>query len=288
VEELLDDQVAGMMLTCPNTLGLFNSEIRQITELVHSVDGIMYYDGANLNAILGRARPGELGFDIVHLNLHKTFGTPHGGGGPGSGPVGVVQKLIPFLPSSVVIKREDGTYALNYHIPETIGYIAPLYGNFGVILRAYAYILRLGGEGLKEVADNAVLNANYLLNALKEHYELPYDRTCMHEFVISASPLKDHDVSAVDVAKGLIDRGFHPPTVYFPLIVPEALMIEPTETESKETLDRFIDAMVEIARLAEEDPESLRGAPHGPVTRLDEVAAARNLDVCYEPDEAGD
>lgn len=284
VRELLDDDVAGMMLTCPNTLGLFNAQVKEIADLVHSVDGLMYYDGANLNAILGRARPGDLGFDLVHLNLHKTFGTPHGGGGPGAGPVGVVERLVPFLPSSVVAKRSDGTYALNYDIPQTIGYVAPFYGNFAVILRAYAYILRLGREGLREVADNAVLNANYLLGRLREHYRVPYDRTCMHEFVISASRQKENGVSALDVAKALIDRGFHPPTVYFPLIVDESLMVEPTECESKETLDAFADAMIEIARLAEENPESLQQAPHGPVTRLDEVAAARKLDVCYQPD----
>lgn len=284
VRELLDDEVAGMVLTCPNTLGLFNREIKQIADLVHTADGIMYYDGANLNGILGRARPGDLGFDVVHLNLHKTFGTPHGGGGPGAGPVGVVEKLVPFLPSSIVIKRSDGTYALDYDIPETIGYVAPFYGNFGVILRAYAYILHLGRQGLREVADNAVLNANYLLDLLRGHYKVPYDRTCMHEFVVSASRQKESSVSALDIAKALIDRGFHPPTVYFPLTVDESLMVEPTECESKETLDAFAEAMIEIARLAEEDPESLHDAPQGPITRLDEVAAARNLDVCYEPE----
>jgi len=284
VRDMLDDEVAGMMLTCPNTLGLFNTEIKQIADLVHAVDGLMYYDGANLNAILGRGRPKDLGFDLVHLNLHKTFATPHGGGGPGAGPVGVVERLVPFLPSSTVIKRSDGTFALNYDIPETIGYVAPFYGNFAVILRAYAYILRLGREGLREVADNAVLNANYLLQRLRDHYRVPYDRTCMHEFVISASRQKENGVSALDIAKALIDRGFHPPTVYFPLIVDESLMVEPTECENKETLDAFADAMIDIARRAEQDPDSMHDAPHGPVKRLDEVTAARNLDVCYQPE----
>jgi glycine dehydrogenase subunit 2 len=283
VRHLIDDEVAGLMLTCPNTLGLFNTHIREIADLIHSVDGLMYYDGANLNAIVGKVRPSDLGFDVVHLNLHKTFATPHGGGGPGAGPVGVVERLVPFLPTSIVTKRADGTYCLEYERPDTIGYVAPFYGNFGVVLRAYAYILKLGREGLIDVAENAVLNANYLLARLKEHYTVAYDRICMHEFVLSASRQAEHGVSALDVAKGLIDRGVHPPTVYFPLIVPEALMIEPTETENKETLDAFVDAMAEIARLAEEDPDSLHDAPHGPVRRLDEVAAARNLDVCYVP-----
>lgn len=287
VRGLLDDEVAGMMLTCPNTLGLFNREITQLADLIHEVDGLMYYDGANLNAILGRARPGDMGFDIVHLNLHKTFGTPHGGGGPGAGPVGVVERLLPFLPSSVVTKRSDGTFALDYGISDTIGYVAPFYGNFAVILRAYAYILRLGRDGLRDVADNAVLNANYVLNGLRGHYEIPYDRPCMHEFVLSASRQKAHGVSALDIAKALIDRGIHPPTAYFPLIVAESLMVDPTETENQETLDAFVNAMVEIARLAQEDPESPQEAPHLPITRLDEVAPARDLDVCSQAGPAG-
>jgi len=282
VRDLVDERLAGLMVTCPNTLGLFNAHIKHIADLVHSVDGLMYYDGANLNAILGRARPGDMGFDIVHLNLHKTFGTPHGGGGPGAGPVGVVKKLTPFLPTSIVAKRNDGTYCLDYERPDAIGYIAPFYGNFGVILKAYAYILALGREGLRAVADNAVLNANYLLARLKDHYEVPYPRHCMHEFVLSASRQARNGVSALDIAKALIDRGFHPPTVYFPLVVREALMVEPTETESKQTLDAFADAMIEIARLAESAPDSLHRAPTTtPVGRLDEVAAARRLDVCY-------
>ncbi len=281
VADLLNDEVAGCMLTCPNTLGLFNPDIRRIADLVHDVDGLMYYDGANLNAILGKVRPGDLGFDVVHVNLHKTFATPHGCGGPGAGPVGVVEKLVPYLPTSVVVQRGDGTYALEYKRPKSIGYIAPFYGNFGVILRAYAYILQLGREGLIRVSENAVLNARYLLEKLKPYYELPYDAPCMHEFVLSASRQKALGVRALDIAKALIDRGFHPPTVYFPLVVDEALMIEPTETESKEMLDAFADAMVEIARLAESDPDALHAAPVStPVRRLDEVAAARKPRLC--------
>ena len=277
----LNHEVAGVMLTCPNTLGLFNPHIKEIAERVHEVDGLMYYDGANLNAIIGKARPGDLGFDVVHLNLHKTFATPHGGGGPGAGPVGVRDKLTPYLPTSVVVQRPDGTYALDYERDDSIGYIAPFYGNFGVILRAYAYILTLGREGLIRVSENAVLNANYLLAKLKGHYDLPYDQPCMHEFVLSASRQEAKGVHALDIAKGLIDRGFHPPTVYFPLVVDEAMMIEPTETESKEMLDEFVDAMIEIAREAEANPEALHEAPRTtPVRRLDEVAAARNLRVC--------
>ena len=287
VRDLVDDQTAALMLTCPNTLGLFNTDIQRIAEIVHEVDGLMYYDGANLNAILGRVRPGDVGFDVLHLNLHKTFGTPHGGGGPGAGPVGVVEKLIPFLPTSIVIKRQDGTYSLEYERPESIGYIAPFYGNFGIVLRAYAYILALGREGLEAVADNAVLNANYLRARLREHYDVPFDRTCMHEFVLSAARQARKGVKALDVAKALLDRGFHAPTVYFPLTVPEALMIEPTECESKETLDAFADALIEIAELAERKPEQLHECPMcTPVGRLDEVAAARRLDVCFRPADA--
>ena len=272
----LDDQVAGLMLTCPNTLGLFNPRIKEIADKVHEVDGLMYYDGANLNALLGRCRPGDLGFDIVHLNLHKTFSTPHGGGGPGAGPVGVVEKLVPFLPISIVCERSDGSFYLDYDQPRSIGYIAPFYGNFAIILRAYAYILTLGRDGLLRVSENAVLNANYLLARLKPCFDLPVDRLCMHECVLSASRQAKKGVRAMDIAKAIIDRGFHPPTVYFPLTVPEAIMIEPTETESKETLDAFIAAMIEIAELAERDPEAIKSCPRtAPVSRLDEVAAAR-------------
>ena len=276
----LDDGAAGMMLTCPNTLGLFNRHIRQIADLVHSVDGLMYYDGANLNALLGQCRPGEIGFDIVHLNLHKTFATPHGGGGPGAGPVGVVEKLVDFLPTSVVCERADGSYYLDYDRPRSVGYVAPFYGNFAIVLRAYAYILMLGREGLVRVSENAVLNANYIMARLKDHYDLPYDRLCMHECVLSASRQAAGGVRALNIAKALIDRGFHPMTVYFPLTVPEAMMIEPTETESKETLDAFLEAMIEIARQAKDAPEQVLACPTTtPVGQLDETLAARRPDV---------
>lgn len=281
-EKTLDGETAAVMMTCPNTMGLFETDVARIAELAHEAGALMYYDGANLNAILGKLRPGDIGFDVVHVNLHKTFATPHGGGGPGAGPVGVCEKLVPFLPISRVMKRPDGTFALDYEHPRSIGYIAPFYGNFGVILKAYAYILRLGREGLIRVSENAVLNANYLMAKLKEYYDLPCDRICMHEFVLSASRQMNNDVRALDIAKALIDRGFHPPTIYFPLIVKEAMMIEPTETESRETLDSFVDAMLDIARLCEENPEAVRSAPvTTPVSRLDEVGAAKNADLCF-------
>jgi glycine dehydrogenase subunit 2 len=279
----LNDEVAGIMLTSPNTLGLFNSRIHEICDLIHSVDGLAYYDGANLNAIVGKARPGDFGFDIVHLNLHKTFATPHGGGGPGAGPVGVKERLLPFLPISVVVKRDDGTYTLEYDRPKSIGYIAPFYGNFGIVLRAYVYAMMLGGEGLRHVAETAVLNANYVRVRLRKHYKPAVDRVCKHECVFSTTDkMAANGVHALDIAKALIDRGFHPPTVYFPTIVKEAMMIEPTETESKETLDAFIDAMIELADLAEKDPEKLKAAPsNAPISRPDEVAAAKNLNISY-------
>jgi len=280
LKSMINDQTAGLMLTCPNTLGIFNSHIKEICDIIHSVDGLAYYDGANLNAIIGKACPADFGFDIVHLNLHKTFATPHGGGGPGAGPVGVTDKLLDYLPVSIVVKRNDGTYALEYDRPKSIGYIAPFYGNFGIILRAYVYILMLGKEGLKRVAENAVLNANYIRVKLQKYYDLPYPGLCKHECVFSASRQAKKDVHAIDIAKSLIDAGFHPPTVYFPTIVPEALMIEPTETESKETLDGFIDTMITIAKTAESQPEKLKSSPNTtPVSRLDEASAARNLDI---------
>ncbi|MFW6132678.1 MAG: aminomethyl-transferring glycine dehydrogenase subunit GcvPB [Planctomycetota bacterium] len=290
LRDALDERVAGVMLTCPNTLGLFNPRVKEIADLVHEVDGLMYYDGANLNALLGRCRPGDLGFDIVHLNLHKTFAAPHGGGGPGSGPVGVVQRLVEFLPTSVVVEQPDGSYTLDYDRPKSIGYVAPFYGNFGVILKAYTYLLAVGRDGLKRVADNAVLNANYVAARLREHYEIAVDGLCMHEFVASASRQAQRGVRAIDVAKGLIDRGFHPPTVYFPLIVDEAMMIEPTETEGKETLDAFVAAMGEIAELARTDPDAAHAAPtRAPVSRLDETAANRKPDLAapVNPPRAG-
>jgi len=281
LKRALNDEVAGIMLTCPGTLGLFDPRIKEICDLVHSVDGLAYYDGANLNAIVGLARPGDFGFDIVHLNLHKTFATPHGGGGPGAGPVGVKEKLLPYLPISIVVKRTDGTYALEYDRPKSIGYIAPFYGNFGIIVRAYTYILMLGGEGLRHVAETAVLNANYVRVKLQEHYKAAVDRICKHECVFTINgKMAENGVHALDIAKALIDRGFHPPTVYFPITVKEAIMIEPTETESKETLDAFIEAMIEIAQLAETDPEKLKAAPTTtPVSRPDEVAAVKNLNI---------
>lgn len=276
----LDDRVAGLMMTNPNTLGLFEPRVREIADLVHSVDGLMYYDGANLNPLLGRCRPGDMGFDIVHLNLHKTFSTPHGGGGPGAGPVGVCERLVEFLPVSLVRERADGSFFLDYDRPKSIGYIAPFYGNFGIILRAYAYLLALGKEGLLRVSEHATLNANYLKERLKPFYDLAVDAVCKHECVFSAKRQAAHGVHALDLAKALIDRGFHPPTVYFPITVPEAMMIEPTETESKETLDAFIEAMIDIAKLAESHPQEVTSCPKTTVVgRLDEARAARQPDL---------
>jgi glycine dehydrogenase subunit 2 len=279
----LNEDVAAVMLTCPNTLGLFNYNIKKISDMAHEVGALMYYDGANLNAILGKVRPGDVGFDIVHLNLHKTFATPHGGGGPGAGPVGVTEKLKKFLPIPRVIKRTDGTFALHYKYSETIGYMAPILGNFGVILKSYAYIMMLGKQGLIDVSENAVLSTNYIKAKLEKYYDIPYNRTCMHEFVISAKNLVEKGVRAVDIAKKLIDNGIHPPTIYFPLIVAEAIMIEPTETESKETLDNFIDVMIEIAKLVDEKAEEITNTPKTtPVNRLDETKAARDLNIRWQ------
>jgi glycine cleavage system P protein (glycine dehydrogenase) subunit 2 len=272
----LGDDTAGIMLTCPNTLGLFDPYVQEICQLVHDTGGLTYCDGANLNAIIGRVRPGDLGFDVMHINLHKTFATPHGGGGPGSGPVGVAECLVPFLPVSRVRKRIDGTFALDYEVADSIGYIAPFYGNFGVILKACAYMFSLGANGFRRVSENAVLNANYIRARLLERYNQKYERMGMHECVLDATKQTEHGVHALDVAKALIDRGFHPPTMYFPLIVPEALMIEPTETESKQEMDKFIDAMLEIADLVESNPEEVIKCPvTTPVGRLDETLAAR-------------
>jgi glycine dehydrogenase subunit 2 len=280
--EVLDDDVAGLMLTSPNTLGLFNPRIKEIADKLHAIDGLMYCDGANFNAILGKMKPADAGFDIIHLNLHKTFATPHGGGGPGTGPVGVVERLRNFLPVSRVVKKDDGSFALNYDAPDSIGFIAPFYGNFGVLLKAYAYMLMLGREGFERASEFAVLNANYVMAKLKHKYDLPYDKQCMHECVFSATRQAQKGVRAIDIAKRLMDFGFHPPTIYFPLIVKEALMIEPTETESKETLDAFIDAMLTIADEAENDPDKIKAAPTStPVTRLDETAAARELRLTF-------
>jgi len=281
-KERLNDSVAAVMLTCPNTLGIFNPHIKEVCDLAHSVGALMYYDGANLNAILGKVRPGDIGFDVVHLNLHKTFSTPHGGGGPGSGPVGVKGEICNFLPIPRITKK-DGVFRLDFNRPNSIGHISPFFGNFSVILKTYAYIMLLGKEGLISVSEHAVLNANYIRARLKGYYELPYDRVCMHECVFSASRQKRYGIRALDIAKYLIDKGFHPPTIYFPTVVKEALMIEPTETESKETLDKFISAMIEIANLAKERPQALKDAPKtAPVKRLDEVKAAREPKLRWE------
>ncbi len=272
----MSSEVAALMLTNPNTLGLFEKEIEEIAQVVHDGGGLLYYDGANLNGILGVARPGDMGFDVVHFNLHKTFATPHGGGGPGSGPVGVKGFLADFLPRPIVGKKEDGYY-LDYDRPLSIGRVRSFYGNFGVILKAYSYIVAMGGAGLREACELAVLNANYLRLHLQEDYHIPFNDLCKHEFVASGQKqLAEYGVSTLDIAKRLMDYGFHPPTVYFPLIVKEALMIEPVETESRERLDGFIAAMREIAREARENPDILHQAPHNtPIGRVDEVQAAR-------------
>lgn len=274
LKRAVDENTAALMLTNPNTLGLFEEDILEIAKIVHDVGGLLYYDGANANAILGIARPGDMGFDVVHLNLHKTFTTPHGGGGPGAGPVGVKKDLIPFLPVPVV--KEGDRYRLDYDRPQSIGRVKGFYGNFGMLVRAYAYIRTMGPEGLRQVSECAVLNANYLMRRLAPYFDLPYDRHCKHEFVLSGRRQKKLGVRTLDMAKRLLDFGFHPPTIYFPLIVDECLMIEPTETEAKETLDAFADAMIQIAKEAEENPDLVLNAPHTTVVkRLDEVTAAR-------------
>jgi len=268
---------AALMLTNPSTLGLFEENIVEIAAIVHAAGGLLYYDGANANAILGYARPGDMGFDVVHLNLHKTFATPHGGGGPGAGPVGVKASLLPYLPVPTVAKRPDGTFYLDEQRPHSIGKVKSFYGNFGILVRAYAYIRTMGPDGLKRVAEDAVLNANYMLRRLAPHYHVPFDRICKHEFVLSGKSFKAHGVKTLDIAKRILDFGYHPPTIYFPLNVEEALMIEPTESESRETLDAFVDVMIRIAREAQETPDIVKLAPHETVIdRLDETAAARN------------
>jgi glycine dehydrogenase subunit 2 len=278
LQKLVDSDVAGLMITNPNTLGLFEEEIRELARTIHEVGGLLYYDGANLNAILGRVRPGDMGFDIVHMNTHKTFATPHGGGGPGAGPVAVTERVVPFLPKPLVERAADGRFFWDHDRPESIGRIHGFHGNFGVLVRAYAYVFGLGGDGLREVGERAVLNARYLAERIKSQYPLAYPGPPMHEFVATAKPLRRHGIRAMDVAKRIIDLGFYPSTVYFPLIVEEALMVEPTETESKETLDAFADAMLQAAREAREDPHVLHEAPvTTPVRRLDEARAARQL-----------
>lgn len=293
VEELerrLDDEVAALMLTNPNTLGLFERDIERIAESTHRAGALLYYDGANANAILGHVRPGDMGFDIVHFNLHKTFSTPHGGGGPGAGPVGVKAELVPFLPVPTVEVNQHGVYRLDYDRPASVGRVRAFYGNFATLVRAYTYIRRLGARGLAEVASIAVLNANYVRHKLAAWYDTVTESGCMHEFVLSAHDLhRNHGVRALDIAKALIDRGFHPPTIYFPLIVNEALMIEPTETASLAELDAFIDAMREISETAQSESgaEELRRAPQrAPFARFDEVSAARKPIIRWQPGPA--
>ncbi|AIE60705.1 aminomethyl-transferring glycine dehydrogenase subunit GcvPB [Bacillus methanolicus] len=281
LRRVVGEDTAALMLTNPNTLGLFEENILEMAEIVHDAGGKLYYDGANLNAVLSKARPGDMGFDVVHLNLHKTFTGPHGGGGPGSGPVGVKADLIPFLPKPVVTKRGE-EYVLDYDRPQSIGRVKPFYGNFGINVRAYTYIRSMGPDGLKAVSEYAVLNANYMMRRLAEYYDLPYNRHCKHEFVLSGKRQKKLGVRTLDIAKRLLDFGYHPPTIYFPLNVEECIMIEPTETESKETLDAFIDAMIQIAKEAEENPEIVQEAPHTTVvSRLDEALAARKPVLRY-------
>ena len=284
LERELDGTIAGVMLTVPNTLGLFERDILAVTEKVHAAGGLCYFDGANLNSFLGRARPGDMGADVFHFNLHKTLSTPHGGGGPGAGPIAVSEPLVDYLPVPR-IERDGDRYAFDWDPPDSIGSVHSFYGNVLVAVRAYAYLLQLGDEGLRAVAEDAVLNANYLQARLKSTYPLPYDRLCKHEFVLSGANLAE-GISTLDVAKRLIDYGIHPPTIYFPLIVREALMIEPTETEGKETLDRFADVMERIAVEARDEPELLHEAPHrAPVRRLDQARAARNPVLRYPFDE---
>ena len=283
LREAVGEDIAGLMLTNPNTVGLFDKNILEITNIVHECGGLCYYDGANLNAVMGTVRPGDMGFDVIHLNLHKTFSTPHGGGGPGSGPVGCKENLVPFLPSVMVKEDKELTFVKAEH---SIGEVKDFYGNFLVVVRALTYILTLGKEGIPEASQNAVLNANYMMNKLKDLYPMAYDEVCMHEFVMSLSDLKKaKGVSAMDIAKGLLDHGIHPPTMYFPLIVAEALMVEPTETESRETMDEAIEVLRELYRLAYEDADRLHSAPvNTPVGRLDEVGAARRPVLRYSFD----
>ncbi|MBF0242941.1 MAG: aminomethyl-transferring glycine dehydrogenase subunit GcvPB [Desulfamplus sp.] len=290
VAAVMDEETAGIMITNPNTLGLFEENIKEIAKIVHAKGGLVYGDGANMNAIMGIVKPGELGIDVLHLNLHKTFSTPHGGGGPGSGPIAVVKELEPFLPVPRVVKVDGGgsdkksctisgdgsIYTLVYDKPDSMGRMMTFHGHFGIMLRAYSYILSMGSEGLTDVSKLAVLNANYIKESLKEYFHLPYNRPCMHECVFTDKFQSDNGITTLDMAKRIMDYGFHPPTVYFPLVVHGAIMIEPTETESKETIDQFIDALKSVAQEAKENPEILKSAPHLPkLSRLDEVSAAR-------------
>lgn len=283
LKPLLDDSVAGIMMTNPNTLGMFETEIMEIAQLVHEAGGLLYYDGANLNPLLGKARPGDMGFDIMHINLHKTFSTPHGGGGPGSGPVGVAKHLVKHLPSPRVVKGDDGKFHIENENDDSLGNISGFLGNFGVMLKAYAYILSLGKENLKNVGPMATLNANYIKEQLKDDYLLPIEGVCKHEFVFDGLKDKSTEVTTLNVAKRLLDYGFHAPTIYFPLLFHESMMIEPTETESKETLDKFIEVMHKIAQEAKETPEVVKNAPNNTIVRkLDETAAAKNPILTYK------
>ena len=276
LEDTLGDDVVGLMLTNPNTLGLFEERVREVCAAVHKVGGLVYGDGANMNALMGLARPGDLGLDCVHINLHKTFSTPHGAGGPGAGPLCVRAPLEPYLPAPRVRRNDDGTFSRSLDHPQSVGRVRSFLGSFGVLVRAYTYMRSLGEEGLAEASCDAILAANYLLSRVRSKYDVAYDRTCMHEFVLTAAKQKKQGASALDIAKALIDEGFHPPTVYFPLIVAESMMIEPTETEPKETLDAFADALIRIAERIEKEPDKVRQAPlRAPLRRLDEVGAAR-------------
>ena len=281
----IGSSLAGIMITNPNTLGLFEKRIVEVCNLIHEAGGLVYMDGANFNAIMGVARPGDFGIDLMHFNLHKTFSTPHGGGGPGAGPIAVTAALAPFLPKPVIIQRKDGSYAFDEACPQSIGRMRGFYGNLSVVVRAYAYIRALGLDGLREAARAAVLNANYLRASLSKTFEIPYNDHCMHEFVISMKEQKKMGAKALDFAKALIDCSIHPPTIYFPLIVHEAMMIEPTETESRETLDRFADILEELNRKAQSEPAALTNAPvTTPVSRLDELAAARTPILSWQED----
>ena len=288
VEALMGEQVAALMVTNPNTLGLFESHIAPICDIVHRHGGLVYGDGANLNALLGVARPGDMGIDVMHFNLHKTFSTPHGGGGPGAGPVGVKRPLAPFLPTPVVVRAPEGGFRLDDDLPNSVGRLHGSYGNVGMLVRAYAYILSLGAEGLRRCSEMAVLNANYLLARLRDAFAVPYDQPVMHECVLSDRKFAESGVTTLDVSKRLIDHGYHPPTIYFPLVVPGAMMIEPTESESLESLDRFADTLLAIADEAQRDPDALHQAPqHTRLSRLDETRAARRPVLRYEPHEEG-
>lgn len=284
LKSLVNENTAGFMLTNPSTLGLFETQVEEIAELIHSVDGLIYMDGANLNALMGIVQPGKIGFDVLHFNLHKTFSTPHGGGGPGAGPVGVVEKLVPYLPVPLISKQDDRYYFDYGHEASSIGKVHTFYGNFAVLLRAYIYIRMLGARGIRRVSENAIINANYLMAMLKDYYHITHQEHCMHEFVADSSwQKKANGVSTLDIAKRLLDKGFHAPTIYFPLIIPEAIMIEPTETESLDSLNAFANAMIEIAQESKETPELLHEAPlTTPVRRVDDARAVKVLDPIFK------